>query len=161
MQLAAHKGKKVYGYLNQSARNIVNAVVDELAGDERIARLYSLWYEQREAVLETYRSEMPERVPLSQNAEFKAIKNAIIAEAEKLAPEQAQTVRPVEQQQAAQAQQAEPKSIAGDVALGSVRLLGQLSRMIDNRIDEGSKLVHVEGKLLLEIREKKRALGLH
>jgi len=60
----------------------------------------------------------------------------------------------------AKAQQDEPKSIAGDVALGSVRLLGQLSRMIDNRIDEGSKLVHVEGKLLLEIREKKRELGL-
>ena len=159
-RLATYKGKKVYGYLNQPARNIVNAVVDELARDERIARLYSLWYEQREAVLATYRSEMPERVPLSQNAEFKAIKNAIIAEAEKLAPEQAQTVRPVEQQQAAQAQQAEPKSIAGDVALGSVRLLGQLSRMIDNRIDEGPKQVHVEGKLRQDIQKKKFEQGL-
>ena len=83
-KLAAHKGKKVYGYLNGSARNIVNAIVDELARDERIARLYGLWYEQREAVLATYRSEMPERVPLSQNGEFKVIKNAVIVEAAKL-----------------------------------------------------------------------------
>ena len=83
-KLAVHKGKKVYGYLDQPARNIVNAVVDELARDEHIAQLYDLWHEQREAVLSTYRSEMPERLPLSQNSEFKSIKNAVIAEAAKL-----------------------------------------------------------------------------
>jgi len=87
-KLAAHKGKKVYGYLSQPARNIVNAVVDELARDERIVQLYDLWYQQREAVLATYRSEMPERLPLSQNGEFKTIKNAVITEAAKLAMEE-------------------------------------------------------------------------
>ena len=87
-KLTVHKGKKVYGYLNQPARNIVNAIVDELVKDERIARLYALWYEQREAVLETYRSDMPERLPLSANSEFKTIKNAVIEEAAKLVMEE-------------------------------------------------------------------------
>jgi len=164
-RLATHKGKKVYGYLNQPARNIVNAIVDTLAGDERIAQLYSLWYEQREAVLGTYKSYMPERIALSRNNEFKAIKNAIIAEAARLMPEQTQTVtqtaRPPEQQQAAQAQQVAPPSVAGDVALGSLQLLRHLSRMIDNKIDEGPKQTMVESKLLMEIREHKRDMGLH
>ncbi|MCL1952414.1 MAG: relaxase MobL [Oscillospiraceae bacterium] len=159
-KLAAHKGKKVYGYLNDAAKNIVNAVVDELAKDGRIARLYDLWYEQREAVLATYRSEMPERIPLSQNSEFKAIKNAVIAEAAKLLPEQTQTAQPSDKQQAEQAQQAAPRNYAGDVALGSFRLLGQLSRLIENKIDDGPRQTLTESKLLAKIREKKQEQGL-
>jgi len=77
-RLANHRGKKVYGYLDQPGRQLVNAIVDELGKDERIAGLYDLWYEQRENVLATYRSSMPERIPLSQNSEFKAIKNEIL-----------------------------------------------------------------------------------
>jgi len=154
-RLAVHKGKKVYGYLNQPVRNIVNAIADELAGDERIAQLYSLWYEQRKAVLGTYKTEMPERISLSRNAEFKAIKNAIIAEAARLMPEQSQTAQPSEQQQAT------PENKAGVVALGSLRLLGQLLRMIDSKIDEGLGQAMTESKLLVEIREKKHEQGLH
>ena len=80
-RLDKHKGKKVYGYLNEPSRNLVNSIVDELAKDERIGKLYDLWYEQRENVLKTYRDKIPERIPLSQIKDFKAIKNAIIAEA--------------------------------------------------------------------------------
>jgi len=159
-RLATHKGKKIYGYLNQPARNVVNAIADELAKDERIAQLYSLWYEQREAVLATYKSEMPERLPLSQNTEFKPIKNAIIAEAAKLLPEQTQTAQPSEKKQAEPPRQVEAQRYAGDVALGSFRLLGQLSRMIENRINDGPKRVHVESKLMAEIQEHKREQGL-
>jgi len=160
-KLATHKGKKIYGYLNQPARNMVNAIADELAKDERIVQLYSLWYEQREAVLATYKSEMPERVPLSQNPEFKPIKNAIIAEAVKLLPGQTRTAQPSEKQQTEQTQPVESHNYAGDVALGSFRLLGQLSRIIENKIDDESpKQVHVESKLLAEIREKRHEQGL-
>jgi len=80
-RLDKHKGKKVYGYLNEPSRNLVNSIVDELAKDERIGKLYDLWCEQRENVLKTYRDKMPERIPLSQIKEFKAIKNAVIKEA--------------------------------------------------------------------------------
>ena len=80
-RLSKTSGKKVYGYLKADVKAIVNSIVDELAADERIAALYDLWYEQREEVIHTYTDEMPERVPLSQNKEFKSFKNAVIQEA--------------------------------------------------------------------------------
>ena len=74
-------GKKQYGYLKPELKAIVNRIVTELASDERIATLYDLWYEQREAVLKIYTDELPERVPLVDNDEFKTVKNAVITEA--------------------------------------------------------------------------------
>lgn len=75
-----YKGKKVYGYLPQAGRNIVNAIVDELAKDKDISALYDLWYEQRDTITGTYQDERDTRMPLSQNKEFKAVKNAVIQE---------------------------------------------------------------------------------
>lgn len=86
-QLQKAKGKKVYGYLPQPARNLVNNIVDELAKEERLVRLYSLWYDQRDAVIRTYQDKMPDRVPLSQNETFRSIKNAVIQEALNLSPD--------------------------------------------------------------------------
>lgn len=86
-RLSRTGGKKVYGYLKADVKSIIDSIVEELAGDERIAALYDLWYEQREEVLKTYTQEMPKRIPLSQNKEFKSIKNAVIQEALNLAAE--------------------------------------------------------------------------
>lgn len=79
-QMKNHKGKKVYGYLPQAGRNIVNAIVDELVKEKNIATLYDLWYEQRDAITGTYQDTPERHIPLSQNKEFKAIKNAVIQE---------------------------------------------------------------------------------
>lgn len=79
-QMQNHKGKKVYGYLPQAGRNLVNAVVDELAKNPEIAALYELWYAQRDTIIGTYQDTPEQRIPLSQNKEFKAIKNAVIQE---------------------------------------------------------------------------------
>lgn len=51
----------------------------------RIAKLYDLWYEQKENILKTYTQTMPERIPLSQNEELGSIRNAIVTEAFTLA----------------------------------------------------------------------------
>lgn len=80
-RLSKTGGKKVYGYLKADVKDLVDSIVDELAKDERIAALYDLWYGQREAVIQTYTKELPERVPLSQNTEFKSVRNMVIAEA--------------------------------------------------------------------------------
>ena len=79
-QMKHHKGKKVYGYLSQAGRNLVNAVVDELAKEKDISALYDLWYEQRDKITGTYQDTPEQRISLSQNKEFKAIKNAVIQE---------------------------------------------------------------------------------
>ncbi len=80
-RLSKTSGKKVYGYLKADVKAIIDSIVDELASDERISALYNLWYEQRESVIKTYTDELPERVSLSQNKEFKSIRNAVIQEA--------------------------------------------------------------------------------
>lgn len=84
-ELFDYSDKKVYGYLPKFCKNLVNGIVDELAKDERIAKLYDLWYGQKENILKTYTQTMPDRIPLSQNEEFKSIRNAIVTEAFNLA----------------------------------------------------------------------------
>lgn len=79
-QMQNHKGKKVYGYLPQAGRNLVNAVVDELAKNPEIAALYDLWYAQRDTIIGTYQDTPEQHIPLSQNKEFKTIKNAVVQE---------------------------------------------------------------------------------
>jgi len=145
-QLREHKGKKVYAFLSPAAKATVNLVVDELAKDPQIAQLYDLWYEQREAVLSTYASDFPERVALSENEVFKSIKNAVVAEAAKLQFEQ--------HKQAAQ------QNGADNLALGSLRLLGQLANIIENDIDNTPAQAHADSKLRLEIAKKKLDSGL-
>mgnify|MGYP004462544169 CR=1 FL=1 len=83
-RLSKTKGKKVYGYLKPDVKALVDSIVDELANDSRIKKLYDLWYEQKENTIRTYTDEMPDRIPLAQNKEFKSIKNVIIKEALKL-----------------------------------------------------------------------------
>ena len=80
-ELDNYTGRMVYGYMPKKAKNLIDGVVDELAKDGRIAELYNLWYEQRENIVRTYQDSMPQRIPLSQNKEFRAIKNAVIQEA--------------------------------------------------------------------------------
>lgn len=80
-RLSKTSGKKVYGYLKPDVKAIVDSIVDELASDERIKELYDLWYKQKKAIGDIYNQQVPPRVPLSQNNEFKPIRNAVIQEA--------------------------------------------------------------------------------
>ncbi len=77
-------GKKQYGYLKAPLKAVVDEIVDELAKDPRVTNAYDLWYQMREEVLRTYRNDLPERLPLSQQKEFKRIKNMVIQEATRL-----------------------------------------------------------------------------
>ena len=83
-RLAVTNGKKQYGYLRKDIKEIINNIVDELGKDERIAALYDLWYESKETAHKVYGESQPERLPLSQNKEFKSVKNLVISEAMKL-----------------------------------------------------------------------------
>lgn len=80
-KLKTTKGKKVYGYLSRDIKDIVDSIVDELAKDETIRELYDLWYDYKFRILGMYSSQRPIMKPLSENQEFKSIKNAIIKEA--------------------------------------------------------------------------------
>ncbi|RJR14396.1 sel1 repeat family protein, partial [Candidatus Parcubacteria bacterium] len=74
-------GKKQYGYLKAPLKTIIDQIVDELAKDARVAKAYAKWQELRNKVLRTYKDVLPDPLPLSQQKEFKNIKNMVIAEA--------------------------------------------------------------------------------
>lgn len=84
-QLSATTGKKQYGYLKPELKRLVDIIVTEFSKDPRIAELYDLWYEQKESGIRFYQDGMPERVPLTDNPEFRTVKNMILQEAETLA----------------------------------------------------------------------------
>lgn len=105
-------GKKQYGYLKAPLKAVVDEIVDELAKDPRVASAYNLWYELREDVLRTYKDDLPERLPLSGQKEFKRLKNLVIEEAVKLGqrqqvfhPDDIQDDDPAEQAEGEQAKQ--------------------------------------------------------
>ena len=73
-------GKKVYGYLPPRAKRIVDEIVDELSKDERVAAAFALWQDLREQLCIDYNQTPPQRVPLSQQKEFKTVRNMVIRE---------------------------------------------------------------------------------
>ena len=78
------KGKKVYGYLKKPVKAQVDAIVDELAKLPEVAECYEVWNSLRDE-LEGYYKDVPRhRLPLSQQKEFRTIKNLVIQEAENL-----------------------------------------------------------------------------
>ena len=58
--------------------------MDELAKDARVAEAYEIWQELQEQKCLDYNEQLPERVPLSQQKEFKMVRNMVIREALKL-----------------------------------------------------------------------------
>ena len=82
--LAEVKGKKVYGYLKKSVKAQVDAIVDELGKLPQVAECYEHWNRLRDELERYYKDTPREHKPLSQQQEFKTIKNMVIREAEEL-----------------------------------------------------------------------------
>jgi len=80
--LADAKGKKVYGYLKKPAKKLVDEIVDELAALPQVAECYEVWNRLRDDVESYYKDTPREWQPLSQQKEFKTIKNMVVREAE-------------------------------------------------------------------------------
>ena len=78
------KGKKVYGYLKKPVKAQVDAIVDELAKLPEVAECYEVWNDLRDRLESYYKDAPRQRLPLSQQKEFRTIKNLIIREAENL-----------------------------------------------------------------------------
>ena len=82
--LAEVKGKKVYGYMKKLVKEQVDSIVDALAKLPEVEECYENWNRLRDE-LECYYKDTPrEHRPLSQQKEFKAIKNMVIREAERI-----------------------------------------------------------------------------
>ena len=74
-RLLTVKGRKVYGYLPPRVKAIVDAIVEELAKDERVSAAYETWQTLYEQVCLDYDQRPPKRLPLSRQKEFKTVRN--------------------------------------------------------------------------------------
>ena len=79
-RLLTVKGRKVYGYLPPRVKAIVDAIVEELAKDERVSVAYETWQTLYEQVCLDYDQRPPKRLPLSQQKEFQSVRNMVIQE---------------------------------------------------------------------------------
>lgn len=184
-RLSKTKDKKVYGYLKPDVKALVDSIVEELANDGRIKKLYALWYEQKENTIRTYTDEVPDRIPLARNKEFKSIKNSIIKEALKLNLTEEKVVEnentdeesvsnPFEYEENTSAEpvfdsdrgvlypHCSIKTNRNSVAVSSLYLLRYLCNIIQNqlRFEEKQKAQRTDKKLQQKINDKKQARGL-
>ena len=84
LELRTVSGKKQYGYLKKPFKDMVDSIVDELEKLPEVAAYYAVWNGLRDTLEGYYKNRPRQHNPLSQQKEFRAIKNAIIQEAERL-----------------------------------------------------------------------------
>ena len=84
LELRTATGKKQYGYLKKPLKDKVDSIVEELEKLPRVAEYYAVWNDLRDTLEGYYKSKPRQHNSLSQQKEFRAIKNAIIQEAERL-----------------------------------------------------------------------------
>lgn len=77
-------GKKQYGYLKKPLKKQVDTIVDELAKVPQVAECYEEWNRLRDELESYYKDTPRQHLQLSQQKEFKSIKNMVIQEAENL-----------------------------------------------------------------------------
>jgi len=82
-QLGQVGGRKTYGYLPKPIKQLVDEIVDQMARLPTVNECYQTWWELQ-CQVDDYYSEEKKRIrpPLSQQKEFRQIKNAVIREAE-------------------------------------------------------------------------------
>ena len=82
-QLSTVPGRKTYGYLPKPMKKLVDEIIDQMARLPTVDQCYQTWWELQ-CQVEDYYSEGKKRLRplLSQQKEFRQIKNAVIKEAE-------------------------------------------------------------------------------
>ena len=84
LELRTVSGKKQYAYLKKPLKDMVDSIVDEPENLPEVATYDSVWNGLRDTLEGYYKNRPRQHNPLSQQKEFRAIKNAIIQEAERL-----------------------------------------------------------------------------
>ena len=97
LELRTTGGKKQYAYLKKPLKDKVDSIVDELEKLPEVAAYYSVWNGLRDTLEGYYKNRPRQHNPLSQQKEFRTIKNAIIQEAERLRQQMEQTQAATEQ----------------------------------------------------------------
>ena len=81
-RLEGVRGKKSYGYLPKPLKRQVDEIVNQMEHLPVVDKCYQKWWELQCKVNDFYSERARQRPPLSEQKEFRAIKNAVIQEAE-------------------------------------------------------------------------------
>ena len=115
LELRTTSGKKQYAYLKKPLKDMVDSIVDELEKLPEVAAYYSVWNGLRDTLEGYYKNRPRQHNPLSQQKEFRAIKNAIIQEAERLR-QQIDQARAASEQETSQEEEAPSEETSPDAS---------------------------------------------
>ena len=166
-ELASVSGKKQYGYLKKPLKEKVDSIVDELETIPEVAAYYAEWNGLRDKLEGYYKSTPRQHNPLSQQKEFRAIKNAIIQEAERLrlqleeASAQTSEDTPLANEPAS-VQPEQRKQLPSDYLLNAtVRLFHQMGQIFrDNAVPPSNPMgIRADSKRRRKLMQKRLTLG--
>ena len=146
---------------------------DEIEKDDRIKSLYDLWYKQKDKITSNYTDEKSKRIPLSQNKEFKSIRNMIVQEAmtiDKLINDLDEEIstNPVMMSEGENESYVRDNNTIGTnnsrqiSAVLVIRLFEYLGNLFSNKLEvnTNNKTQRIDKKQYRQIEEKKMAQGL-
>lgn len=83
-QLETVTGKKKYGYLPKDVKKTVDEIVNQMERFQVVDDCYQTWWNLQCQIEDFYSEKRRQRPPLSEQKEFRSIKNAVIQEAENI-----------------------------------------------------------------------------
>lgn len=83
-QLETVAGKKKYGYLPKDVKKTVDEIVNQMERFQVVDDCYQTWWDLQCQIENLYSEKERQRPPLSEQKEFRSIKNAVIHEAENI-----------------------------------------------------------------------------
>ena len=179
LELRMVGGKKQYGYLKKSLKDKVDEIVDELEKLPEVAAYYSAWNGLRDTLEGYYKSTPRQHNPLSQQKEFRAIKTAIIQEAERLRQQMEQeslqdeelsaentstdaSINPTLANENTSSEPSRPARFPSEYLLNStVRLFHQMGQIFrDNAVPPSNPMgIRVDSKRRKKLMQKRLAMG--
>ena len=179
LELRTVSGKKQYAYLKKPLKDKVDEIVDELEKLPEVAAYYAVWNGLRDTLEGYYKNRPRQHNPLSQQKEFRAIKNAIIQEAERLrqqmeqefsqeeepSPEKASTgasANPTLASESASSTTSYSVRLPSEYLLNStVRLFHQMGQIFrDNAAPPSNPMgIRVDSKRRKKLMQKRLAMG--
>ena len=167
LELRTVSGKKQYGYLKKPLKDMIDSIVNELEKLPEVAAYYSVWNGVRDTLEGYYKNRPRQHNPLSQQKEFRAIKNAIIQEAERLRlqieePSAQTSANPLLTDEHISSITSQFARLPSEYLLNStVRLFHQMGKIFrDNAAPSSNPMgIRIDSKRRKKLMQKRLALG--
>lgn len=162
-------GKRVYAYLPKEVKAQVDEIVERLAQLPEVAACYDQWWRLKDKIAGYYGRNTPPHQPLSQQKEFRAIKNFIIREAETICePTPVQMSTDAEPRESRESSDEAPATVQQPLpemprtaltANAVMQLFHHMSRMFRGNMPVIPPVLRIDSKRRRRLQEKRMAMG--